>query len=59
VSWYQVWLAVVVVSGFSYLSYLAQTWLFPHRGLLLSGLLGGLYLLTPGRWPRHWSWPRP
>ena len=50
VTWYQLWLAVVVVSGFSYLSYLAQTWLFPRRGLLLSGLLGGLYSSTATTW---------
>lgn len=40
------WLAVVVVSGISYLSYLAQTYFFKHRGLLLTGLLGGLYSST-------------
>ncbi|RMG54826.1 MAG: DUF4010 domain-containing protein [Gammaproteobacteria bacterium] len=50
VSWYKLWLAVVVVSGFSYLSYLAQTWFFPRRGLLLSGILGGLYSSTATTW---------
>ncbi len=46
VSYYQVWLAVIVVSGLSYASYLAQTYFFPQRGVLLTGLLGGLYSST-------------
>ncbi len=46
VSWYQVWLAVVVVSGISYLSYFVQTYFFPESGVLLTGLLGGLYSST-------------
>ena len=46
VSWYQVWLAVVVVSGISYLSYFVQTYFFPARGVLLTGVLGGLYSST-------------
>lgn len=46
VTWSQVWLAVVVVSGISYLSYLVQTYFFPARGVLLTGLLGGLYSST-------------
>jgi len=46
VTYYKIWLAVIVVSGFSYLSYLAQTYFFKTRGLLLAGLLGGLYSST-------------
>lgn len=46
VTFYQVWLAMVVVSGVSYLSYLAQTYFFKERGLLLTGILGGLYSST-------------
>lgn len=46
VTYYKVWLAVIIVSGFSYLSYLAQTYFFKARGLLLTGLLGGLYSST-------------
>ena len=46
VTYYKVWLAVIVVSGVSYLSYLAQTYFFKTRGLLLTGLLGGLYSST-------------
>ncbi|MGD0958483.1 MAG: DUF4010 domain-containing protein [Methylomonas sp.] len=46
VTYYKAWIAVIVVSGFSYLSYVAQTYFFKSRGLLLSGLLGGLYSST-------------
>ncbi|HFD79180.1 MAG TPA: DUF4010 domain-containing protein [Gammaproteobacteria bacterium] len=46
VTYYQVWFAVIVVSGISYLSYLAQTYFFRERGFLLTGVLGGLYSST-------------
>lgn len=46
VTYYQVWIALLVVSGISYVSYLAQTYLFPKSGYLLTGLLGGLYSST-------------
>lgn len=46
VTYYKVWQAVIIVSGFSYLSYLAQQYVFKSRGLLLTGLLGGLYSST-------------
>ncbi len=46
VTYYQIWLAMVVVSGLSYLSYLAQTYFLSERGLLLTGILGGLYSST-------------
>jgi uncharacterized membrane protein (DUF4010 family) len=46
VTYYQVWLALLVVSVVSYLSYLAQTYVFKDKGLLLTGLLGGLYSST-------------
>lgn len=46
VTYYQAWLAMVVVSGLSYASYLAQTYFFKQRGMLLTGLLGGLYSST-------------
>ncbi len=49
VTYYKIWLAVIVVSGFSYLSYLAQTYFFKTRGLLLTGVLGGLYSSTARR----------
>jgi len=46
VTYYRVWLAVIIVSGFSYLSYLVSTYFFKSRSLLITGLLGGLYSST-------------
>lgn len=46
VSLHQTWLAVVVISGISYLSYLVQTYLLKGRGMLLTGAIGGLYSST-------------
>lgn len=46
VSPYKIWLAVVVVSAISYLSYLLRRYMFPKAGLLLTGILGGLYSST-------------
>jgi len=46
VTYYQVWLAVIVVSTISYLSYLAQTFFFKTPNLLFTGILGGLYSST-------------
>ncbi len=46
VTYSQLWLAVIVVSGISYLSYLAQTYFIPKGGVLLTGVLGGLYSST-------------
>ena len=47
ISPYKVWLAVVVISGISYLSYLIQKFFFPAgAGMLITGLLGGLYSST-------------
>ena len=46
VSYSQLWLSVVVVSTISYLSYVAQTYFFPNNGVLLAGILGGLYSST-------------
>lgn len=43
---YKVWLAIVVISGISYLSYLLRKFVFPNAGLLLTGVLGGLYSST-------------
>jgi len=43
---YQIWLAVVVSTGISYASYLLQTFVFPRSGLLLTGIIGGLYSST-------------
>jgi len=46
VTYYRLWLAVIIVSGFSYLSYLVNTYFFKSRSLLITGLLGGLYSST-------------
>jgi uncharacterized membrane protein (DUF4010 family) len=43
---YQIWLSIVVVSAISYLSYLLQKFVFKKSGLVVSGLLGGLYSST-------------
>ncbi|MDR1551953.1 MAG: DUF4010 domain-containing protein [Prevotellaceae bacterium] len=41
-----VWLATVIISGMSYASYLLQKFVFQNSGLLVSGILGGLYSST-------------
>lgn len=46
VSPYHLWLAIVVVSGISYCSYLLKKFAFPDSGILLTGFLGGLYSST-------------
>jgi uncharacterized membrane protein (DUF4010 family) len=42
----QIWLAVVITTTISYLGYVLQTYLFPRKGLLLTGLIGGVYSST-------------
>jgi uncharacterized membrane protein (DUF4010 family) len=46
VSPYHLWLAIVVVSGISYCSYLLKKFIFPDSGIMLTGLLGGIYSST-------------
>ncbi len=46
VTYRQTGFAVVAVSGISYLSYVAQTYLLKSRGTLVAGVLGGLYSST-------------
>jgi len=46
ISPFKIWLAVVVISGISYLSYLIQRFLFPKKSILITGALGGLYSST-------------
>jgi uncharacterized membrane protein (DUF4010 family) len=46
ISPYKFGLAIVVVSGISYFSYLLRKFVFPETGILLTGLLGGLYSST-------------
>lgn len=43
---YSIWLATVVVSGISYLSYLLKRYVFRKSGVLVVGILGGLYSST-------------
>jgi len=42
----KIWMAVVVVSGISYVGYLLQRYFFKEKGFLLSGILGGIYSST-------------
>lgn len=42
----QIWMAVVITTAISYLGYVLQTYLFPKKGLMLAGLLGGVYSST-------------
>ncbi len=46
ISPYRLWLAVVVVSGISYISYLLKKFVFPDSGIMVTGMLGGLYSST-------------
>lgn len=43
---YRIWLAVVVISSISYLSYLLKKFVFRSSGVIISGILGGLYSST-------------
>ena len=43
---YKIWLAVVVISTISYLSYLLKKFVFRKSGILITGILGGLYSST-------------
>lgn len=42
----QLWLAVVITTSISYAGYVLQTYLIPQRGLLLTGVIGGIYSST-------------
>ena len=46
ISLYKIWLTVVVISTISYISYLVQKYIFPSKGVLLTGILGGAYSST-------------
>lgn len=46
VSFHQTWLAVVVISGISYLGYLVQTYFLQGQGIVLTGAIGGIYSST-------------
>jgi uncharacterized membrane protein (DUF4010 family) len=43
---YKVWLAVVVISTISYLSYLLKKFVYKRSGAVITGILGGLYSST-------------
>lgn len=43
---YKIWLAIVVVSSISYLSYLLRKFVFTSSGTIITALLGGLYSST-------------
>ena len=44
---YGIWLATVVVSGISYLSYLLKRYVFRESGILVSGIVGGCTAVPP------------
>ena len=46
VSYFKVWLAVVVVSMFSYVGYVLKKYIFKDKGYILTGMLGGIYSST-------------
>ena len=46
VSFFKVWLAVVIVSLFSYVGYVLKKYIFKETGYLLTGILGGIYSST-------------
>ena len=43
---YKIWLAVVVISSISYISYLLHKFIFKESGIIITGVLGGLYSST-------------
>ncbi len=42
----QIWMAVVITTGISYFGYVLQTYFFPNKGLMLTGVIGGIYSST-------------
>lgn len=46
ITYTKVWTAVLVISGISYVGYLAHRYVFPRAGTLLTGVLGGMYSST-------------
>jgi uncharacterized membrane protein (DUF4010 family) len=42
----KIWMATVIISAMSYISYLLQKFVFRRSGLLVAGILGGLYSST-------------
>lgn len=46
VSYFKVWLAVVIVSMFSYIGYILKSYFFQNTGYIVTGILGGIYSST-------------
>ncbi len=46
VSPFKIWMAVVVVSSISYISYILQKYFLPKAGIMVTGILGGIYSST-------------
>ena len=46
ISPYDIWLTIVIVSSISYISYILHRYVFPRSGVIISGVLGGLYSST-------------
>jgi uncharacterized membrane protein (DUF4010 family) len=43
---FKIWLGVLVISSISYISYLLRKFVFKESGIILAGILGGLYSST-------------
>ncbi|MFH0894218.1 MAG: DUF4010 domain-containing protein [Bacteroidota bacterium] len=43
---YKIWLAIVIISSISYISYLIQKFIFRESGIIITGILSGLYSST-------------
>lgn len=43
---YNIWLSTVVISGISYVSYLLKKYVFKDAGIIVTGILGGVYSST-------------
>ncbi len=43
---FKIWLTVVVVSSISYGAYILHKYIFPSKGLFLTGIVGGMYSST-------------
>jgi uncharacterized membrane protein (DUF4010 family) len=46
ISPFKFWMAIVAVSGISYFSYLLKKFVFPDSGIIITGILGGMYSST-------------
>ncbi len=43
---FNIWMAVVIISTISYAGYMLRRYVFPRRGYLITGIVGGLYSST-------------